>query len=108
MYERLPPATLRMAFKQSSCILLLATTSVSAPARTDRLNLFPKLQAGQTVTYQISYRTGKRVSTQSSVILADAPADTNVQVRALLRLEVLGLEVQGPRATIHARTQFQS
>jgi len=109
MYERLPPAILRVPFKQCLCALLLATSfSATAYPRTDRMDLFPKLQAGQTVTYQISYRTDKKVSAHSSLALADDPAGANIQVRALLRLEVLGVELQASRAIIHARTQFQS
>ena len=109
MPDRFAPANQRALIKPVLCVLLLATALADAVrARTDRVNLFPKLQAGQTVTYQISYRTEKQVSAHSSVLLADAPGGANLQVRALLRLEVLGVEVQGARAVIHARTRFQS
>src|SRR5215469_17342980 len=89
-------------------VLVASTLPAPMQARTDRMDLFPKLQAGQTVTYQISYRTDKKVSAHSSLALADDPAGANIQVRALLRLEVLGVELQASRAIIHARTQFQS
>jgi hypothetical protein len=99
----------RLLLTLAVCVVVITTAlSLAAHARTDRVNLFPKLQAGQTLTYQISFRTEKNVSAHSSVVLADDPAGANVQVRALLRLEVLGVELQGPRAVIHARTYFQS
>lgn len=90
------------------CVLLLTNLTVETGARTDRVNLFPQLLAGDSITYQISYRAEKQVSTLSSVVIAEAPAGADVQVRALLRLEVLGVEAQGKRAVIHARTHFQS
>lgn len=108
MSERLCLSCRPCLLKLLYIVVLAASLCVAARARTDRVNLFPKLQAGQTVTYQISFRTDKKVSAQSSIVLADAPADANVQVRALVRLEVLGVELRGQRATIHARTQFRS
>lgn len=80
------------------------------PARTsgDRLNFFPKLSAGQTLTFQVAYHSEKQAKTQSSVVMANRPSGANVDVRGLLRLEVLGVEKVGARSVIHARTWFQS
>jgi hypothetical protein len=74
---------------------------------TNRVNLFPKLHAGQTLSYQISYHSDKQVNTQSSVIAATVPDSAKVDVRALLRLEILRVEPKGERALIHARTRFE-
>src|SRR5258706_4873155 len=79
-------------------------------AAKDRLapvNLFPRLQAGQSLAYQISYHSDKHIKTDSAVIVA-TPADSNkVDVNALLRLEIIGVRDQADRAVIRARTRFQ-
>src|ERR1700676_5709661 len=69
-----------------------------AGSRADRMNLFPKLQAGQTITYEISYQSEKQTNTQSSVFLAEAPPTARVEVRTLLRLQVLRGAAQRGRA----------
>jgi hypothetical protein len=101
-------ASMKSLMRVLCCVLLLTNLPVETGARTDRVNLFPKLRTGETITYQISYRAEKQVATLSSVVIAEAPAGANVQVRGLLRLEVLGVEAQGKRAVIHARAQFHS
>jgi hypothetical protein len=90
------------------CLVLWAVFPREAGSRTDRIQLFPKLHAGQIITYQISSRIAKEAETQSTVVVAQAPGDATVDVRGLLRMEVLGVEPQGQRATIHARTWFRS
>jgi hypothetical protein len=79
------------------------------PAAKDRVVLFPKLVAGQVLTYQISYHADKSATTKSTVATSTprSPSGTDTNVRALLRLEVVGVEAQGPHATVHARTLFQ-
>jgi hypothetical protein len=71
------------------------------------VNLFPRLQAGQTLSYQISYHSDKHIKTQSSVIVATPADSAKIDVNALLRLEILGVRAQGNRAVIHARTRFE-
>ena len=88
--------------------LFFAASLALARNSSDRLNLFPRLTASQTLTYQISYRNEKQAKTKSSVVMSSAPANTDVDVRGLLRLEVLGIEIQGSRAVIHGRSWFQS
>lgn len=88
--------------------VFFAASLALARTSSDRLNLFPRLAPGQTVTYQISYRNEKQVKTNSSVVMASAPAEIAVDVRGLLRLEVLGIEMQGSRSVIHGRSWFQS
>ena len=79
-----------------------------AGSRADRMNLFPKLQAGQTITYEISYQSEKQTKTQSSVFLAEVPPTANFEVRTLLRLEVLSVQAQRERSSIHARARLAS
>jgi hypothetical protein len=92
----------------SCCAMLLAFGASAATPRSDRVNLFPKLQAGQTLTYRIAYHLDKQANTQSSVKWAQTPAAATINVQGLLRLEVLAVQPLGPRSTIHARTSFQS
>ena len=88
-------------------LAFLATVVCDAKEQAKRVNLFPRLQAGQTLAYQISYHSDKHVKTESSVIIATPDDSAKVDVNALLRLEILGVQASGERAVIHARTTFQ-
>jgi hypothetical protein len=78
-----------------------------AKDRPKRVNLFPRLQAGQTLAYQISYHSDKHIKTESSVIVATPDDSAKVDVNTLLRLEILGVRAKGERAVIHARARFE-
>lgn len=86
---------------------LLAINVCAAKERPERVNFFPRVQAGQTLEYQISYHSDKHVKTDSSVIVAIPNDSAKIDVNALLHLEVLGVQVQGDRAVIHVRTRFE-
>jgi hypothetical protein len=89
-----------------SLALLIASACVpkEQPAR---VSMFPRLQAGQTLAYQVSYHSEKNIKTQSTVIVA-APGDSaKIDVNALLRLDVVSVQARGDRAIIHARTTFE-
>src|ERR1700730_17110835 len=91
------------------CVLLalLAKPVCAARGRTERVNLFPRLQVGQTVEYQISYHSDKHVKTESNVI-GGAPDDSaKIDLNALLHLEILGVQARGDREFIHPRTKFE-
>jgi hypothetical protein len=88
-------------------LALLALPVCSARNRQARVNLFPRLQAGQTLAYQISYHSDKNIKTESSVIVATPDDSAKVAVNALLRLEILSVQAQGDRAVIHARTKLE-
>jgi hypothetical protein len=90
------------------CAVLPALSAVNAASRPERVHLFPKLQTGQKLTYRIAYHLDKQANTQSSVKWAQTPAAADIIVQGLVRLEVLDVQVQGPRSTIHARTRFQN
>jgi hypothetical protein len=87
---------------------LLAIGASPTGSRGDRVNLFPNLHAGQTLSYEVSYHSEKQTKTQSSVFLAELPPTAGVEAHALLRLEVLGVQAQGKRNAIHARARFAS
>jgi hypothetical protein len=76
--------------------------------RSTRVDLFPKLQTGQVLGYAITYHADRRTKTKSSITLAQSPGDAVMNVRALLRVEILGVASQGSRGVIRARAQFQS
>src|SRR5579871_5678032 len=79
-------------------LMLVALITVSAsiaPAgvastANDRVTLFPKLVAGQVLTYQITYHADKSAATKSTVATSrpQSPSGTDSNVRALLRLEI--------------------
>jgi hypothetical protein len=87
---------------------LFAVGAGQAGGRSDRVNLFPNLHAGQILIYEVGYQSEKQTKTQSSVSFAEPPPSANVEAHALLRLEVLGVQAQGDRASIHARARFVS
>lgn len=99
----------RAKYPVSICgsLALLAMSICVAKDRPERVNLFPRLQAGQTLAYQISYHSDKYVKTESRVIVAAPDDSAKIDVNAFLRLEVLGVQAQGDRAVIHARTKFE-
>ena len=88
-------------------ITLLVASFCAANERPAPVNFFPRLKAGQTFAYQISYHSDKQIKTESSVIVASPADSAKIDVNALLSLEILGVQAQGDRAVIHARTRFE-
>jgi len=86
--------------------LTALTLAALAATPSDRVDLFPRLQAGQVLSYAITYHTDKQTKTRSSVVLAEAPSDFAYDVRGTLRLEILGVAAQGSRAVIKARSFY--
>lgn len=91
-----------------ACAFLLLAIPRGAGSRTERVNLFPKLQAGQTITYRLRYRLDKNIRTQSSVVSPQGPSAAQIDVQGLLRVEVSEVQRAGRGAVIHARTQFEA
>lgn len=87
-------------------LVVLAASVSAAKDRPARVSLFPRVQAGQILAYQISYHSDKYIKTESSLIVATPDDSAKVDVNALLRVEILGVQAQGDRALIHARTTF--
>jgi hypothetical protein len=84
---------------------IFSTVAVSGA---ERPTLFPKLHAGQTFTYLIEYRTQKNVKTESRVVTPSGPQNERGGAQWLLRVEILDVHPDGRRASIHARSQFES
>lgn len=85
--------------------MLLAAGAV-APSRDQRPDLLPKLQPGQTLTYLVRFRSDKNVKTESNIIIPLAPADTKVDTRELLSIQILDSQQVGGKLTVHARSEF--
>ena len=91
-----------------ACAFLLTAFPRGAGSRTERINLFPKLQAGQTIAYQIRYRTDRDIKTQSTVAALLVPGVEQIDVRGLLRMEIVGVHSEGGKTAIHAQAQFET
>jgi hypothetical protein len=87
-----------------AALFLLAV--VAAGAGDNRVRLLPKLQAGQTITYLIRYRSDKNVKTESNVVAPMAPNAVQLDAHGLLQIDVLDLQQADGKSTIHARGQF--
>jgi hypothetical protein len=79
-----------------------------APAATGRVSLFPKLHAGDQLTYLVQYRIQKNVKTESRVVSPAGPQNARTDAQWILHVEVLDVRPRGDRASIHARSYFQS
>jgi len=87
-------------------ILLLAVAA--AGAGDQRRRLLPNLQAGQTITYLIRYRSDKSVKTESNVAAPMAPSAAQTDARGLLQIDILEVHQAAGRTAIHARGQFRT
>src|SRR5260370_42347805 len=90
-----------------STLLLVLSVCAAAKGRPQRVDLFPRLQAGQTFAYQIRYHSDKHIKTESPVIVATPADSAKVDVSALVHLEVISVQAQGDRSIVHARTEFE-
>src|SRR5260370_31812581 len=99
----------RARYRSAFCglIAVLVMCFCAANERPAPVNLFRRLKAGQTFAYQISYHSDKQIKTESNVIVATPADSAKIDVNALLSLEILGVQAQGDRAVIHARTKFE-
>lgn len=90
----------------SVCIVLLSWAPFGVQSREEPVTLSPRLQAGQTFTYLIRFRTEKNIKTESRVVTPMGPDAAQVDAHTLLRVEVLDVQPENGKAIIHARTQF--
>jgi len=90
------------------CICSLSVTSPRAGSAEERTNLFPKLRAGQVISYRIRFRADKAIATQSRVVMPLSPTPLQIDMLAGLRMEILGVQGSGDKAVIHARTLFEA
>ena len=95
---------MRRTLKLATGMLLFAAITVRAGD--NRLKLLPNLEAGQTITYLIRYRSDKNVKTESSVAAPMSPNAGQVNAHGLLQIDVLEVQQGRSKAAIHARGQF--
>ena len=88
-------------------LLFISISATATHARQTRVNLLPKLHAGQILSYQVSYQSDKHVKAESPAVPTNSPDDATIEVHALLRLEILDLEPRAERSIVHARTRFE-
>jgi len=87
-------------------LLFFAAISAKAETASDRAELYPRLQRGQILLYQISVRTNKRVKTESNVTAPMAPDSPQSFAHGLLRVEVADAQLEGTRTSAQIRTRF--
>lgn len=87
--------------------MYLAAGSILCASPSEKLNLFPRVHAGQTFRYLIESHTEKKVSTESRVVTPGGPQSIPSESRWILRVEILDVQPREDRFIIHARSQFQ-
>jgi hypothetical protein len=87
---------------------MLLLTVAAGGSGDNRVNLLPRLQAGQIFTYMIRYRSDRNVKTESNVAAPMAPNSSQLDVHGLFQIEVLDAQAAGGKAAIHARGFFRN
>jgi len=90
-----------------ACTLLVLGSAPAIRAHTEWVNLLPRLHAGQTLCYHVTYHSDKQVQADSPAVSASQPSDAKIEVHALLRIEVLSVQPHGKAFAVHARARFQ-
>lgn len=80
------------------CFSLFA--ALAAPVFSQRIQLAPRLQAGQHVVYRLDFHSSRSTKTESQVVAPQAPADLNLDVSGLLQVMVVDVGATG----LHLKT----
>lgn len=88
--------------------VVLSAFELAAAQRPERLPVFPKLVAGQSFTYEISYRAETTTTAESNVAAPMAPPNGQTNTRLILKVDVLALSSDRGKPAAHLRTQFLS
>ena len=86
----------------------LLAVALAAAGTDQRVNLLPKLHAGQTITYLVHFRSVKRIKTESNVDVPFAPEPEQIDAHGLLRIEILDVQSVAGKPVVRARVQFVS
>jgi len=95
---------MKCKLQRIGALLLLAAATLCAGEK--RINLIPKLQPGQTITYLIRFQSDKTVKTESKVVAPMAPNAAQIDAHGLLRVEILDVQQAGSKTAIHALGRF--
>ncbi len=79
-----------------------------AAAADQRINLLPRLQPRQSITYLIRCRSDKNIKTESKVAVPMAPNAAHIDAHGLLRIEILDVQQSDGKPVIRAKGQFLS
>jgi hypothetical protein len=95
-----------MKLKISPAVSVVLLAAAIAGAGDRRVDLLPKLQPGQILTYLIRFQSDKKIKTESKVALALAPDAVQLDAHGLLRVEVLDVQTSGGKPIVHAKARF--
>jgi len=87
------------------CVLLMAAPR-SFAQNPERVTLFPRLDVGQTLHYQIGYRAKTNTTTISSVAAPMAPTGGQADSQLLLQVEVEDLTLEAGKPAARLRTRI--
>ena len=90
-------------------IFSIFAVAIAAAAFPDhRVDLLPKLQPGQLITYLIHFASVKKVQTESNVAVPFAPDATQIDAHGLLRVEILDVQSVNRKPVVRAKAKFLS
>ena len=92
--------------KYKSGLIALVLVFANTAAAEQRVNLLPRLQPGQIVTYLIRFQSDKKIKTESTVAAPMAPNAAQLDAHGLLRIEILSVQQADRKPMIHAKAQF--
>jgi hypothetical protein len=84
-----------------SALLLIANSCAADGNARDRVNLFPKLQAGEVYSYQVRYQSNNKMKTESAVAAPIAPDATATDLQRVLRVVVVRTDADGIRLRVY-------
>jgi hypothetical protein len=94
------------SLRSAAFCLLLMMAPRSFAQNPERVVLFPKLDAGQTIRYQIGYRAETHTNTESSVVAPMAPTGGQTDAHLLLQVEVEDVLLEAGKPAAHLRTRI--
>jgi hypothetical protein len=105
-----PQIESQMPMKHTSALaaMMLLLSGAGIATGDIRVNLLPKLQPGQKLTYLVSYHTERDTKTESRVVLPMAPEAARSALQGLLRAEVLDGNTSASHNPVRIRTTFET
>lgn len=97
---------MRLKLLSTAAITFLAAAIAAVASTGQRVNLLPKLQAGQSVTYLVRFKSVKKVKAESNVAVPFAPDPAQMDARGLLRIEIQEVQLVNSKPVVRAKAQF--
>ncbi|GAC1619255.1 MAG: hypothetical protein NVS9B13_08390 [Candidatus Acidiferrum sp.] len=89
-------------------LLSAGLTIMSSASDQGRVNLFPRLRAGERYAYQVRYQAEKKIKTESAVAAPMAPEGGRTDAQRLFRLDVIAEKGEGRAAILRVRIRLVS